>query len=91
MKKTSNESRTKNTFSGTVHGAGCGVGGAARQALRARRFVLLRGFDPKNEGFHPKTPNPTIFHQNQVYTTSPHLQLHPITSIHTIDSRLVII
>ena len=43
----------------------------------------------KNGDFHPNTPNSTIFHQNQVYTTSLHIQLHLITSIYTNFTRLM--
>ena len=56
--------------------------GWGRAANRADALVrLLAWFSPKNEGFSPQTPNPTIFHQNQVYITSLHLQLHLITTI----------
>ena len=53
IKKTPNESRTKNAFSGTVPGAGRGTGGVARQASRLRRLVSLRGFNQKT-GFSPQ-------------------------------------
>ena len=45
-----------------------------REASRAGALVrLLARFSPKNEGFHPKTPNPRISDQNHVYTTLPHI------------------
>ena len=65
--------------------------GWSRAPSRAGDLVrLLARFLAKNEGFHPKTPNPTISIQNQVYTTSPHFHLHLVTYNHYPNSRLMI-
>ena len=53
IKKTPNEIRTKNAFSGTGPGAGRGAGRVARQAARVRRPASLRGSNPKSGIFIP--------------------------------------
>ena len=53
IKKTPNESRTKNAFRGTVPRAGHGAGWVARPAARARWFVFLGGSSPKTGSFIP--------------------------------------
>ena len=58
IKKTPNESRTKNTFRGTVPRAGCGAGWVARPAARTRWFIFLRGSNPKTRVFTPKPQIP---------------------------------
>ena len=78
IKKTPTESRMKNTFRGTVPHADA----------QTRTLALIK---PKIGDFHPNTPKPTIFHQNQVYITSLHLQLHLMTPIYTNSTRLVTI
>jgi hypothetical protein len=55
IKKTPNESRTKNAFRGTVLRAGFGVGWVARPPARTRWFVFLRGSNPKTRVFTPKS------------------------------------
>ena len=89
IKKTPNESRTKNAFRGTVPPRGLrrGLGRAASRADEQTR--TLARLKPIIRDFHPNTPKPTIFHQNQLYITSLHLQLHLITSIYTNSTRLI--
>ena len=58
---------------------------ASRAGAQTRTLARLK---PKIGDFLPNTPNPSIFHQNQVYTTSLHFQLHPITSNYTLNFKI---
>ena len=53
IKKTPNESRTKNAFRGEVPRAGLGAGWVARPAVRACRPEPLRDSNPKTGIFIP--------------------------------------
>ena len=78
IKKTPNKSRTKTRF---------GEQSPARISARVGSRCQPRG-RAGSSSCAAQTQNPTILQQNQVYTTSLHFQLHPITWNYTLNFKI---
>ena len=93
IKKTPNESRTKNAFRGTVPRTGFGVGWVARPPARTCWCVFLRGSNTKTRVFTPKPqidhfqPKSCLYNFLTPSITSYNINLY---QFHKIDDHLII-